>query len=244
MKVIGCIPARFGSTRLPGKPLADIHGKPMVVRVVERAAKAKKLDDLVVLTDDQRVVEAVENAGFKAVMTSASCRSGTERLIDYLPQTDADCLLNIQGDEVSIDPEHIDALVDFFQDKATPAMGTLAFPETDAAVFQQPSCVKVVLGEAGRALYFSRNVIPMTQLGNMPESVLIHMGIYIYHRQTLEQFKNLPITALEQIESLEQLRALYYGLPIYVAEVLPHQALAVDTEADLLRARQLIADNG
>ena len=152
MKVTGCIPSRYASTRLPGKPLCDIGGKPMVIRVVEQALQAKSLNGVIVLTDDERIRDAVKNAGYRAVMTSEQCASGTDRIAEYMkidPSTDI--FVNMQGDEVLLDPKHIDALVGDFIGRDDAEMGTLAHWESRAEVLGDPTTAKVVMGQIGRA---------------------------------------------------------------------------------------------
>ncbi len=240
-KVIGCIPARYASTRLPGKPLSDISGKPMIIHVVERAKQSAMLSDVIVLTDDQRIFDSVKQAGHKVVMTSESCASGTDRIAEYMQQSDADIFVNIQGDEVTLDPDHIDQLVKKFIAQASPQMGTLAHWCTDKTVLTTPSNVKVVTSTNGDALYFSRNMIPVTQTGEAAEKGKIHIGVYIYTRETLTRLMQLEQTPLEQTEKLEQLRALENNIAINVTTLENYQGLAVDTPEDLEKARILLS---
>lgn len=240
-KIIGCIPARYASTRLPGKPLSDILGKPMIVHVVERAKQAKMLSDVIVLTDDQRIFDAVSQAGHKVMMTSESCASGTDRIAEYMQQSDADIFVNIQGDEVMLNPSHIDQLVTRFIHQANPQMGTLSHWCTDKATLTAPSNVKVVTSTQGNALYFSRNMIPVRQDGKAADKGQIHIGIYIYTRETLTRLMQLAQTPLEQTEKLEQLRALENAIAINVTTLENYQGLAVDTPEDLEKARALLS---
>jgi 3-deoxy-D-manno-octulosonate cytidylyltransferase len=239
-KISGCIPARYASTRLPGKPLCDIAGKPMIVHVAERASRVASIDEVVVLTDDPRIVDAIEAAGMKAVMTSESCASGTDRIAEYMQRSDSDIFVNMQGDEVTLNPAHIDLLIDTFVKQPEPEMGTLAYATKDAGEIKVPSCVKVVTSVNGNALYFSRNPIPATQNGEPPEQALIHVGVYIYTRETLQRLMTLPQTPLEKTEKLEQLRALENDIKINVTLVDDYQGVAVDTPEDLEKARQLL----
>ena len=239
--IIGCIPARFASSRLPGKPLSDIAGKPMILHVVEKAKQAKTLDDVVVLTDDQRILDAVSSAGFQACMTSESCASGTDRIAEYMQQTDADIFVNIQGDEVTLDPSHIDQLVNKFCSQADPQMGTLSHLCDDKKTLKAPSNVKVVTSRSGNALYFSRNMIPVTQDGECADLGQIHIGVYIYTRDTLTRLMQLEQTPLEQTEKLEQLRALENDITINVTTLENYHGLAVDTPEDLEKARELLS---
>jgi 3-deoxy-manno-octulosonate cytidylyltransferase (CMP-KDO synthetase) len=240
MKIIGCIPSRYASTRLPGKPLCDIGGKPMVLRVLEKAKQARLLHDVVVLTDDQRILDTVTAAGHKAVMTSAGCASGTDRIAEYMQQDpDGDIFVNMQGDEVLLDPGHIDHLIEDFTGKPGAEMGTLAHWVSDPEILKDPSTAKIVTNQQGSALYFSRQCIPVTQNGDLPEQALIHIGVYIYTRETLQNLTSKAQSPLEKIEKLEQLRALEHGINISVTIVDDYQSLSVDTAQDLAKARQI-----
>ncbi len=242
-KVIGCIPARYASSRLPGKPLCDIAGKPMILHVVERAKQSLALTDIIVLTDDQRIFDVIEAAGYNASMTSKNCASGTDRVAEYMQQTDADILVNIQGDEVTLNPDNIDQLVNEFIRQKQPEMGTLAHWSSDESILTAPSNVKVVTSAKNNALYFSRNMIPVTQNGGFATKGQIHIGVYIYTRETLTKLMCLEQTPLEKIEQLEQLRALENGISIQVTCLDSYQGLAVDTPDDLEKARTLLSDD-
>ena len=240
MKVTGCMPSGYASTRLPGKPLGDIGGKPMVIRVVEQALQAKSLNEVVVLTDDERIRDAVKNAGYRAAMTSEQCASGTERIAEYMkidPSTDI--FVNMQGDEVLLDPKHIDALVGDFIGRDDAEMGTLAHWESRAEVLGDPTTAKVVMGRDNQALYFSRNCIPVLQDGNLPEQALVQIGVYIYTRNALEKLGRLEQAPLESTEKLEQLRALEHGIKITVSIVDHYESFSVDTEQDLAKAQKI-----
>ncbi len=240
-KIIGCIPARYASTRLPGKPLSDINGKPMIIHVVERALQAATLSDVIVLTDDPRIYDVVNDAGYSVAMTSENCASGTDRIAEYMQESNADIFVNIQGDEVTLDPLHINHLVHSFVAQAEPQMGTLSHWCTDKQTLAAPSNVKVVTAVNGNALYFSRNMIPVTQQGEIADKGQIHIGVYIYTRETLTRLMQLEQTPLEQTEKLEQLRALENGITINVTTLDDYQGLAVDTPEDLEKARELFA---
>ena len=237
--IIGCIPARYASTRLPGKPLSDINGKPMIIHVLERALQAATLSDVIVLTDDQRIFDVVDDAGYSAAMTSENCASGTDRIAEYMQESHADIFVNIQGDEVTLDPLHINHLVHTFIEQEKPQMGTLSHWCTDRQVLAVASNVKVVTSVTGNALYFSRNMIPVTQQGEVPDKGQIHIGVYIYTRETLTRLMQLEQTPLEQTEKLEQLRALENDIAINVTTLDEYQGLAVDTPEDLEKARKL-----
>ncbi len=240
MKVIGCIPCRYASMRLPGKPLCKIGGMPMVLHVLERARNAKRLDDVVVLTDDERIFKVVEDAGHSVAMTSSVCANGTERIADYVQASeDGEVFVNIQGDEVLLDAGHVDALVEGFISASERQMGTLAHWVHDSETLEDPSTAKLVCDLNGNALYFSRNCIPVTQSAALPERALIQIGVYIYTRETVLRLSALPQTILEKTERLEQLRALEHGIKIGVTVVENVQSLSVDTPEDLRKAQAL-----
>ncbi len=243
MKVTGCIPSRYASTRLPGKPLRDIGGKPMVIRVVEQALQVKSLDDVIVLTDDERIFNTIDAAGYKAVMTSQNCATGTDRIAEYMQSdTSTDIFVNMQGDEVLLNPKHIDQLVSEFLDRSDAEMATLAHWESRTEVLQDPGTPKVVTSQDNKALYFSRNCIPVLQNGDLPDKALAHIGVYIYTRSTLEKLNRLEQAPLENTEKLEQLRALENGINIGITIVDDYQSLSVDTEQDLEKARKIFQD--
>lgn len=241
-KIIGCIPARYASSRLPGKPLCNIAGKPMILHIVEKACQCTSLTDVFVLTDDQRIFDAVMAAGHHACMTSENCASGTDRIAEYMQMSDADIFVNIQGDEVTLNPDHIDQLVNQFVNQQHSEMGTLAHWSSDKTILMAPSNVKVVTSVAGNALYFSRNMIPVTQNGDFADKGQVHIGVYIYTREALKKLMLLEQTPLEQIEKLEQLRALENSISIFVLTLDNYQGLAVDTPEDLKKARVLLGN--
>ncbi len=242
MKVIACIPSRYASTRLPGKPLLKIGDKPMILHVLDRAKQCKTLDEVVVLTDDQRIYKVVNEAGGAVAMTSPDCANGTERIAEYAATSSlGDVFVNIQGDEVLLNAGAVDGLVADFLKRPNRQMGTLAHWESDAAILNTASTAKVVNDLEGNALYFSRNCLPIKQNGTLPNRALVHIGVYIYTRATLLRLASLPPTVLEQTEHLEQLRALEHGIKIGVTIVDDYQSLSVDTEADLAKAQKLFA---
>jgi len=231
MKVLCIIPARYASTRLPGKPLRDIAGKPMIVRVYERAIRAQRVHEVVVATDDERIRAAVEEHGGNAVMTRADHATGTDRLAEVAAQRpDCDLIINVQGDEPLIDPAVIDALVAPFEHDAALMMATAKTEITDAAEMENPNNVKVVADRTGNALYFSRARIPYAR--NAGAKVYKHIGIYAYRRDFLLAYAKMAQTELECSESLEQLRALENGYRIRVVET-DAVFIGVDTEEDL-----------
>ena len=238
MKILCVIPARYASTRLPGKPLRDIAGKPMIVRVCERAAQAKNIDLVLVATDDERIFKAVEEHGGKAVMTRADHPTGTDRLAEVAEKyADFDVIVNVQGDEPLIEPSLIDELAALFADDADLKMATVKTPITDEAEQKNPNNVKVVTDNNGFALYFSRALVPYPR--NAGESAVYkHIGIYAYRRDFLLKFAKLPGATLEKSESLEQLRALQHGYRIKVIET-AQKFVGVDTEEDLAAVNKI-----
>lgn len=237
MKVLCVIPARYASTRLPGKPLKDIAGKPMVVRVYERASKAKRVSETLVATDDQRIYDAVLAHGGKAQMTRADHPTGTDRLAEVAAsRPDADLIVNVQGDEPLIDPGLIDQLAVCFEQDRELQMATVKTEISDAAEQKNPNNVKVVTDRDGYALYFSRSLLPYPRHDGTP--VYKHIGIYAYRRDFLLQYAKMPETPLEHAESLEQLRALENGYRIKVVET-SSKFVGVDTEEDLKKVRAI-----
>lgn len=236
VSVIAVIPARYGSSRLPGKALAGIDGVPMVVRVWRQASKARFLSRVIVATDDDRIASAVRAAGGEVEMTSSAHQSGTDRIAEVAGRIMADVYLNVQGDLPFIAPEDLDALAEPMRADTSIAMATLATPIASAEEWHNPSVVKVVCNERGDALYFSRSPIPFPREGGIPANALRHIGVYGYRRDFLLRFASLRAGMLEQIEKLEQLRAMESGYKIrVVASVAP--SLEVDTPEDLARAQ-------
>jgi len=237
IRIFGAIPARYGSTRLPGKPLVDLAGRPMIEHVYRRAAAARGLERVVVLTDDERIAEAVAGFGGEVEMTPAECASGTDRIAHAARGWEADAVVNVQGDWL-IDAALVDRLADHLAAHPEDPVATLAVPAT-AAEMEQPAAVKVVCDRRGYALYFSRAAIPYRQRDAAPAArPLKHWGIYGYRRDALLRLAALEPTPLETTESLEQLRALENGIPIRVLEVaaeLAGRALSVDTPEDARR---------
>lgn len=240
MKTVGIIPARYAAQRLPGKPLRDISGRPMIQHVYERTTRAKSLDDVIVATDDERILAVVRGFGGKAQMTSPEHRSGTDRVAEVAAGLDVDVVVNIQGDEPLVDPDHIDELVAAFERRRSLKMATLATPIASDEDFHDPAVVKVVFDRRGTAIYFSRHAIPFERDGQ-PGPRWKHIGMYAYRRDFVLRFASLAPTTLEQIERLEQLRALENGVRIHVVRT-AHDAISVDTEADLHRVRALMGE--
>ena len=234
-QVIGIIPARFDSTRLKGKPVADINGKPMVQHVYENSIKSPILDDAIVATDDKRIKEAVEKFGGKAVLTSKDHLTGTDRISEVAENLDVQVVVNIQGDEPFIKPGMIDEVVNpLLEDRDVP-MCTLMH-EIDKKDFHNPDVVKVVTDTSGFALFFSRSLIPYPR-HEEGHHVFEHIGIYSYQKDFLLTFSQLKPTPLEKSEALEQLRALENGFKIKVILTKDYIPFSVDTQADLERAR-------
>jgi len=242
VKAIGVIPARYRSTRLEGKVLADICGKPMIQRVYERACQAALLDKVIVATDDERIRSAVTAFGGEAVMTSPHHASGTDRIGEAIKHVDAEVVVNIQGDEPLIQPAAIDAVIEpLFKDGSIP-MATVMQEIFDPRDHGDPNVVKVVTDINGFALYFSRSLIPYPR-ERIDYHVYQHIGLYAYRKDFLLQYIRLEQTALEKIESLEQLRVLENGFQIKVMLVEHRQGLGVDTPEDLERVRSLFQRN-
>ncbi len=254
-RVVAIIPARFNSTRLPGKPLQLIAGRPMTLHTVERALVANSIGRVIVATDDARIYKAVSEAGYEAQMTSAAHATGTDRIAEVARTLeDAELIVNVQGDEPFIAPETIDRAVAALIANADAQMATTCEPITEAADVLSPDVVKVVTDERGRALYFSRAPIPFPRdlvrrygalhiaLELEPDALALfrkHTGLYVYRREFLLEYASWQTASLEQMEALEQLRALTRGAGIVVIET-DKPSIGVDTEADLARVRAMV----
>lgn len=244
MKYLGVIPARLGSTRLQRKPLQPLLNKPLILWVCEAVQKSKLLDMFVVATDSQEIFDVVTQAGFKAQMTSENCPSGTDRVLEVAERFKADYILNIQGDEPLIDPNEIDELAKFINEKDEDCWATLGF-ELSSEDLNNLNAVKVVLGHNDQALYFSRFPIPFSRgkfeqdSKSISSSVLKHVGLYAYTSNALKKFCNSEPTQLEKSESLEQLRALQIGSKVFVKQT-AYQSLGVDTLEDLKKVENVL----
>lgn len=242
-ETLAVIPARFASTRFPGKPLADIAGKTMIQRVYERADSCPDIARVVVATDDARIQEAVTAFGGEAVMTRADHPTGTDRIAEAIEGIDGDIIVNVQGDEPLIPPKVLSQLVMKMRSTGV-EMATAAVPfsktDRDAA---DPNAVKVVVGGGGFALYFSRSRIPFCRQGGLPVEPLLHWGLYAYRRDFLQAFVGWPRTRLETCEMLEQLRALENGARIFVLQT-DQQSVGVDVPADVLLVERLLRERG
>ena len=235
--MIAVIPARLASTRLPRKMLREIHGLPLVVWVYQAVRAAPMLDDVVIATDSEEILEVCKKHACNARMTSDKHRSGTERVHEISQSVDADVYLNVQGDEPMIQAAQIASLVELMQD-ADISVGTLRTPATKEDI-ANPNAVKVVTDLNNRSLYFSRSTIPYDRDTSQPR-YFKHLGIYAYRKPALERFVTLPESSLERAERLEQLRFLENGIPIYAAET-PHDSVGVDTEEDLARVLKILS---
>lgn len=239
LTAVAIIPARYHSTRLPGKALADIAGRPMIEHVYRRAAAAKSVARVIVATDDARIAAAVAGFGGEAVLTSPAHQSGTDRLAEVAASLTCDLVVNVQGDEPLLEPEMIDAAIAPFGADPDLMMSTLRRRIDDGADLRNPNVTKVVVDREGFALYFSRAPIPHTRTGQPEPPAWRHIGLYVYRRTCLIQLAQFPQTVLERAEALEQLRALEFGIRIKAVET-SHDTIGVDTPEDLERVRRLM----
>jgi len=246
-RIAGIIPSRYGSSRLPGKPLKPICGKPMIQRVYERARLARYLTEVTVATDDERIARVVEAFGGSHVMTSPEHPSGTDRLAEAVEQLDVDIVVNIQGDQPFLDPLMIEEAVQPLLDEPDLQMVTLKHPIAREEDLQDPAVVKVVTDLRGNALYFSRSLIPYPRQ-HVGQKVYEHVGLYVYRKSFVLTLAALPPTQLELTESLEQLRVLENGYTLRVVETKVHDnvfsGFSVDTEQDLMRAEEMLQERG
>ena len=232
LKIMGVIPARFNSSRLPGKALREIAGRPMIHWVYFNARRSPLLTELAVATDSEEIAASCEGAGIPVFRTREH-PSGTDRVHEVLTRTDADIYVNIQGDEPTLRPDHLELMLQPFLDGSGVQVTTLRVA-ISAAEAADPNNVKVVTADNANALYFSRYPVPYDRAGLGNVQHFKHIGLYTYTRAALKTFHSLPQSSLELTESLDQLRFLQNGIPIYVAET-PHDTVGVDTEADLAR---------
>ena len=242
-KVIAVIPARWASSRFPGKPLALISGRPMIHWVAEQASKSQSVSEVIVATDDSRIYEAVSQGGWRVVMTSPDHASGTDRIVEVVRAIDCDIVVNVQGDEPMMPPENIDLAVQALQNEPDVPVSTLMIAITERDEMLNPNATKVVVDQAGRALYFSRAPIPFDRDGEVgvkkdssvkAETGILgykHIGLYAYRKTFLQEFPKLQASHLEQVEKLEQLRILENGFSIKVVET-NENSIGVDCEAD------------
>ena len=249
MRTIAVIPARFRSNRLPGKPLADIHGKTLIEHVYQRASRARRVERVLVATDDERIFDAVTDFGGEAVMTSAEHPSGSDRIAEAVADIDVDLVVNVQGDEPLIAPQAIDEAVQLAEQTQAVAPGAIATLKSaivDRQMLHDRNAVKVVTDRKGFALYFSRSAIPAGPVpadgdGELPPNLYYkHIGLYVYPKAVLTELTRIAPSPLELAERLEQLRALENGIRIRLEET-EHDSLGVDTVEDLEAVRALIA---
>lgn len=239
--VIGVIPARYRSTRFPGKALARVNGKPLVQRVWERARESKRLGRLIVATDDDRIFETVRKFGGEAVMTSPELPSGTDRVWEAARPSAAQIIVNIQGDEPLVTPAMVDQLVEGLEKEPSAGMATLRYAMRTPAGYNDPNIVKVVTDENGWALYFSRSPIPHVRQKDCASPLWYkHIGLYAYRRDLLERFVGWPPSPLEAVEKLEQLRALERGVKIRVLDSSVN-TVGVDTLEDLRQVEKILS---
>ena len=233
------IPARYASTRFPGKVLAQLAGKPMIQHVFERAS-ASKADICLIAADDQRVIDACKSFGATAIMTDPDLPSGTDRIAAALKGIEADVVINVQGDEPLLPTEAINSLIDRMLQSDSPEMATIGV-QGSREELDNPNKVKLVKSNSGKALYFSRSMIPFLRTGGVDMPVYLHWGIYAYRRDVLEKFVNMPAGNLENCEKLEQLRALENDIDIQVL-ISDLESVGVDTPEDLVRAEAKLAE--
>jgi 3-deoxy-manno-octulosonate cytidylyltransferase (CMP-KDO synthetase) len=238
--VIGVIPARWSSTRYPGKPLAQILGKPMLQHVYDRAKCSKLLDEILIATDDDRIREAAQGFGARVIMTSSCHPSGTDRVSEAVASTDAPHIINVQGDEPLLRAESIDEMADELMSNPRVGMTTLACRIRDKLDLEDPSCVKVVIDKNGDALYFSRACIPHL-VDDKPFDFYRHIGIYGYRREVLAAMVSMSPSPLEVAERLEQLRALENGIRIRVVKT-AYWGPSVDTPADIAKVEAALRE--
>jgi 3-deoxy-manno-octulosonate cytidylyltransferase (CMP-KDO synthetase) len=240
-KVIVVIPARYGSTRLPGKPLVPLAGQPMIQRVYARAKLAQTVHRVIVATDDERIIKAVEGFGGEARMTRPDHRTGTERVAEVAARETGDVFVDVQGDEPLLDPAAVDAAVSALLSDSGTSVSTVATPIKLPADIMDPNVCKVVLDFDENALYFSRAPIPWVRdtAAKLQVRHLKHLGLYVFRRDALLEYPTLPQGELERIEQLEQLRWLENGWKIRVAEV-EHDAISVDVPEDVARVEKLL----
>jgi 3-deoxy-manno-octulosonate cytidylyltransferase (CMP-KDO synthetase) len=241
---IAVIPARYAATRLPGKPLVPLEGKPMIQRVWERTRQAKRITRTIIATDDERILKAAAAFGGEAVMTRSEHRSGSERVAEvalHKAGEGEEIFVNVQGDEPLVEPDAIDTLVEAIESEEGVSVATLMVPITKPADIMDPNIVKVVLDFDGNALYFSRAPIPWVRDREAPVHVqhMKHLGLYAFRRSALLDFPTLPLGDLERIEQLEQLRWMENGYKIRVAET-HYDSVSVDVPEDVARVEQLL----
>ena len=239
------IPSRHASTRLPGKPLLEIAGKPLLQHVYE-AAKASQAERIIIATDDERIAEFARSINAEVSMTSIHHNSGTERLsevVTLMDEADDSVIVNLQGDEIGMPAGLIDQVASALHANPDKQMATLCEPITDIDDYNNPNIVKVVFDNRNTALYFSRSPLPWSRHGGLPEGAYRHIGLYAYRCGFLKKISATPACALEQCESLEQLRVLYHGEKIHVEVACDHAGMGIDSPEDLAKARIMYKAN-
>lgn len=242
LKILGMIPARFQSRRFPGKLLAEILGKSLLQRTYENARRSKRLDDLVIATDDERILNHAKSFGAKVLLTSSQCLTGTDRLAEAIKKYpfESEIIVNIQGDEPCLNPEVIDRIVDLLVTQSEAAVTTAVVKINDEESILNPSVVKCVFDQKGKALYFSRSPIPYVRGGDVSTGVYYrHLGIYAYRKGFLLQYSALAPTPLQKMEDLEQLKVLETGFPIYIS-VVQDEGIGVDNPEDVQKVEALL----
>ncbi len=243
--VIAVIPARYGSQRLPGKPLIDLNGKTMIQRVYEQVKQARMVDSVIVATDDERIMDSVAAIGGHSVLTDPGLQSGSDRVAAVIREIEADIIVNVQGDEPLVPPALIDETIQGLFETPDAGVSTPVCVITDVRDITNPNCVKVVVDSSGRALYFSRSPVPHVRAAADPAqwlesyTFLKHFGLYVYRRSVLEQFVTMERTPLERAEQLEQLRLLESGVWIQIVQTM-YESLPVDTAEDVDRVRSIL----
>ena len=244
MNIAGIIPARWASTRLPGKPLRLLRQRPLIQWVYENACQVRNLSQLIVATDDQRIYDCVINFGGAAILTPSDLPSGTDRCAFTARQINADIIVNIQGDEPFLEPTAVEQAVQALTETDEYAVSTVACQPVTEATLHDPNVVKVLVNRRDEAIYFSRQNLPYIRdaepLNMQDHPALIHIGLYVYRRGFLLNFSHLPASRLEQLEKLEQLRLIENGIPIKVVRSAT-PSLGIDTEADLQKAEQILS---
>ena len=235
--VIAVIPARYGSSRFPGKPLVSIKGVPMIVRVLKQVEKVSAIREVIVATDDPRIKETVESHGGIAFISQKTHETGTDRIVEVAAEREADWILNVQGDEPVIDPQDLSRLIDKTLSDPKYSLATLIHPITNESDYQDPNVVKVVLNQQSEALYFSRSPIPYQK--KKSDTLWRHIGVYLYKRDFLIKFSKWKPTQLEATEQLEQLRVLEHGFPISCVPA-DNPGVGVDVPSDIKKVEALI----
>jgi 3-deoxy-manno-octulosonate cytidylyltransferase (CMP-KDO synthetase) len=242
MKIVGVIPARYGSTRLPGKPLKKIGNKTLIHHVYKNAGKCRKLDEIIVATDHQQIYDEVQSFGGRVKLTSTGHTSGTDRVAEVVADIECEYVVNIQGDEPFIEPADIDQLIEDVLARDC-QIGSLAKKGITWEEFRNPDCVKVITDKNNFAIYFSRHSIPYIRDNNKTNEedipALKHIGVYIFSRELLLEFTKMPVSSLEKLERLEQLRLLERGYKIFITKT-THDSLGIDTPDDLKKAQGAI----